>query len=363
MKKIRDFVVYSDDRFHSAFPSVVLRPDGELLCAFRRAPSQVFMYGAAKHRHTDANSYLVTVRSNDGGETWTKEPELMFAHPFGGSQDPCMVQLADNSLVCASYGWVVLSEETRVNIDKIVTHAGGTFAFMGGYILRSEDGGRSWLGPFTPMHVEGDKTMSVLGGPVPAYNRGEMIQLADGRLLWAVVANRSNRDRHAEEYLLSSSDRGETWEYVCPIATDDNVQFNETSLLETVDGDIIAFMRTADFDMKATFARSTDGGRSFGQWQDAGFIGVPLQAERLRDGRVFLVYGYRAEGPGVRAKLLKPDCSDITEAPEFIIRDDGGSWDLGYPWAVQLADGNILTVYYINIGDGTRHIAGSLIEI
>ncbi|MGI6519503.1 MAG: hypothetical protein ACOX2D_00010 [Fermentimonas sp.] len=32
------------------------------------------------------------VRSRDG-ETWTTEPELIYAHPFGGSQDPCLLRL------------------------------------------------------------------------------------------------------------------------------------------------------------------------------------------------------------------------------------------------------------------------------
>ena len=35
--KIKDLIVYQNERFYCAFPSVVCRPDGELLVAFRRA--------------------------------------------------------------------------------------------------------------------------------------------------------------------------------------------------------------------------------------------------------------------------------------------------------------------------------------
>src|SRR6185503_19619870 len=80
--------LYEDARFYSAFPSIVRRPDGELLVAFRRAPERrAFGEGVS---HTDPNSYLVLVRSKDAGKTWSHEPQLIHAHPFGGSQDPCM---------------------------------------------------------------------------------------------------------------------------------------------------------------------------------------------------------------------------------------------------------------------------------
>ena len=39
LRKVRDFVLYEDARFYAAFPSVVRRPDGELIVAFRRAPA------------------------------------------------------------------------------------------------------------------------------------------------------------------------------------------------------------------------------------------------------------------------------------------------------------------------------------
>jgi len=361
MKKLKDFVIYRDDKYYCAFPSLVLRKDGEILCAFRRAPNRMLLWGAPSYTHTDPNSYLVLVRSKDGGATWTSEPELIFAHPLGGSQDPCMLQLSDGSILCTSYGWALMSPKAEEEMDKTLTHP--RFAFLGGYLLRSEDGGKSWKGPFIPMHVPADQTLDALGNPCPAYNRGQPIQRKDGRVYWAVVANRSKGSRQSSVHLLASANRGETWEYICPVAEDDKVTFNETSLVETVGGDILAFMRTDHFEGKLAYARSTDGGKSFGPWQDGGFFGHPFQATRLKDGRIFLVYGYRREPYGIRAKLLNPEASDIVEAPELVIRDDGGNGDIGYPWSVQLPDGRILVAYYFNLANGTRFIAGSLIEV
>ncbi len=360
LKKIKDIIIYKDASYYSAFPSIVQRQDGELLCAFRRAPDRKALWGAPGYTHTDTNSYLVLVRSRDNGETWTKEPELIFAHPLGGSQDPCMVQLRDGSIVCTSYGWAQVPEQGFEKLKDANHH--GAYHFLGGYVLRSDDGGKTWKGPFVPIPIPGNQSIDALGRPVPAFNRGAMCQGKDGRLYWA-VAGRDGGSGPTQVHLMISSDRGETWSYSCPIAKDAKVLFNETSLIETKKGDLVAFMRTANIDDHLCYARSTDGGKSFEKWQDGGFKGHPFHAIHLKDGRILLVYGYRHEPFGIRARILDADCTNVATAPEFVLRTDGGNVDIGYPWAVQLPDGRVLVTYYFNIGDGTRHIAGTLLEL
>lgn len=358
--KAEDLVVYRDDKFYSAFPSIVRRPDGELLVAFRRAPERRRL-GEKHCSHTDANSQLVLVRSRDGGRSWSQEPELIFADPLGGSQDPCLVQLRDGTIVCTTYGWALVTAEYAATLAETLRH--GPFAFLGGNVLRSRDGGQSWEGPFRPPHVAADTTRGIFGQPVPAYNRGAMCEGRDGRLYWVVAANAGTSPRRTETHLLISSDRGETWRYACPVATDPKVTFNETSLYETPKGDLVAFLRTANFDDHAVVARSTDRGRSFRTWQDAGFQGHPHHALRLPDKRVLLVYGYRHKPFGIRARVLDAECTNVATAKEIILRDDGGNSDLGYPWATTLSRTRALVVYYFNVGDGTRHIAGTVLDV
>ena len=141
LRKLADLVIYQDDKFYSAFPSLVRRRDGELIVAFRRAPERRLL-GEKNISHTDPNSYLVQVRSHDGGQTWSREPELIYAHPFGGSQDPCLVQLRDGTLVCTSYGWALLNPDYAAQLAESLKH--GNFAFLGGWVLRSRNAGRSW---------------------------------------------------------------------------------------------------------------------------------------------------------------------------------------------------------------------------
>jgi hypothetical protein len=360
VRKVEDIIIYQDDKFYSAFPSIVRWPNGELIVAFRRAPERRAL-GEKGSTHTDPNSYLVLVRSHDNGKSWSQEPGLIYANPFGGSQDPCMVQLRDGTIVCTSYGWALVQPEVASQLDDSLRH--GNFAFLGGYVLQSKDGGRSWRGPFYPPPAGADSTETVFRKPVPAYNRGAMCQGKDGRLYWVVAANTGTKPRRTENHLLISTDKGETWKYSCPVATDPKVTFNEASLYETPKGDLVAFIRTANFDDHTVIARSTDNGRSFLPWQDAGFQGHPHHALRLPDKRVLLVYGYRHAPFGIRARVLNPECTDFATASEIILREDGGNGDLGYPWAAMISRKRALVVYYFNRGYGTRHIAGTILEM
>lgn len=362
MRKLENIVIYYDENFYAAFPSIVSSPSGELLVAFRRAPERR-KYFASQCSHCDPNSYLVLVRSCDLGRTWSAAPELIFAHPLGGSQDPCMVQLDDGTLIVTSYAWMLLPQEGIEHAESAAKHIvyGWTFTFLGGYLMRSRDNGRTWEGPIIPPQIENEATYFP-GISIPAMNRGAMIQARDGNLYWAVARSPKAKTSQTAIDLMISRDRGLTWEHAGLIAADDKVVFNETSLIETAGGDLIAFVRTADFDDHGVVVRSKDMGKSWEPWQDMGVIGHPYHALRLSDGRIYLIYGYRHQPFGIRARVLDPECTRF-DTEEIVLRDDGGNGDLGYPWSCVTADGRILSVYYFNKEDGTRHIAGTFLEI
>ena len=358
VRKIKDIVVYKDTTFFSSFPSVVKRPDGKIIVAFRRAPDRK-IFSEKYTNHVDPNSYLVKVQSDDG-ENWTSDPELIYAHPFGGSQGPCLLQLRDGTLLCMSYGWAYVRQEGIHNLRKPYSEAGGTIS-LGGYYVRSIDGGKTWIGPEYPPHIAPEINYDAMGRPRPAANRGALYEGKSGRIFWVVAAQYDSSGK-SSTHLITSDDKGHTWQYSCPVAVDEKASFNETSVYETPKGDIVAFLRTSKMDGQACISRSTDGGRSF-QWQKMGFQGYPLHALRLPDNRVLLTYGYRYKPFGIRARILNPECTDFAEAPEIVLRDDGGTTDIGYTWPVQLDDNRILVVYYFNKNDGTRYIAGTILEI
>jgi len=357
IEKVKDIVIYKDSQFHAAFPSVIKKTDGSYFLAFRRAPNRT-IFGERSSNHVDANSYLVSLESSDG-ENWSQNPKLIHAHPFGGSQDPCMIQLRDGTILCASYGWAAVREDGIENL-KEPYRANNGFVFLGGYLLRSVDGGETWSDPIYPPQLEAEDHFSALGEPLRTYNRGAMYEGKSGTIYW-IASARSSQERNTD-HLLTSEDKGLTWEYKSVVAEDSVGSFNEASIIETPAGDLVGFLRTADLDDQAYISRSTDGGQRF-SWQGMGFQGHPLNALQLPDDRVLLTYGYRHEPFGIRARILNAECTDFATSEEFIIRSDGGGFDLGYSWPVLLDDDRVLVVYYFNIDGGLRHIAGSILKI
>lgn len=361
VRKIRDVVIYEDARFHCAFPSVVKRKNGEIVVAFRRAPERK-IFGEKKTSHVDPNSYLVKVTSRDGVK-WDKEPSLIYAHAFGGSQDPCMLQLRDGTILVSSYGWAFVRPDGIPTLKAPVFEVVPGVVFLGGYVMRSTDGGKTWRGPHYPPHISPEVLNSATGEPLPAYNRGALYEGKSSRIFWVVAATDATEPRQkTSNHLLISDDKGLTWKYAAPVAVDEEASFNEASVYETPKGDIVAFLRTAGMGDQACIARSTNGGQSF-EWRSMGFQGHPLQAVRLPNNRVLLTYGYRHKPYGIRARILNAECTDFATAPEIVLRDDGGTTDIGYPWAVVLDKNKVLITYYFSVNGGPQHIAGTLLEI
>jgi hypothetical protein len=163
-------------------------------------------------------------------------------------------------------------------------------------------------------NADGDYSSTFrFGGHRWFYPRGYM--LPDGRMLCVMRSQRDPRgDMWTEVY--SSDDRGRTWQFLS---------------------------RVNDF-------------------------GSPGSLVVKKDGRLVMVYGYRLMPSGIRATVSED--GGRTWGPELIVRDDGGSWDLGYPNAWELDDGRIGTIYYFNSKDdpvqvngGVRHICRSIFSI
>jgi hypothetical protein len=93
--------------------------------------------------------------------------------------------------------------------------------------------------------------------------------------------------------------------------------------------------------------------------------GAPGDLVQMRDGRVACVYGYRVRPYGIRARISED--GGETWGGEIVLREDGGSWDLGYPRVIEHSPGRLLCIYYMNTSDdpvqmngGVRHIAQTI---
>ena len=113
---------------------------------------------------------------------------------------------------------------------------------------------------------------------------------------------------------------------------------------------------------------SDDGGRTWGFLSRVNDFGAPGSLTQLPDGRLVMVYGYRLAPSGIRAKVSED--GGKTWGQELIVRDDGGSWDLGYPNTWTTDDGKVGVIYYFNskddpiqAGGGVRHIVRSIFSV
>ena len=80
--------------------------------------------------------------------------------------------------------------------------------------------------------------------------------------------------------------------------------------------------------------------------KDSGKGGNPGTLNRLSDGRICMTYAFRNAPFGMRARISEDE--GLTWSEEVVLRNDGGSHDIGYPRTTLRSDGSLVTVYYYN---------------
>jgi hypothetical protein len=180
-------------------------------------------------------------------------------------------------------------------------------------------------------------------------------------------------------WVIRSFNGGNTWCSPIRIMSDENgkfsqlqgINYNETSLLHLGNGEILAMVRAdADFHTENEFmpvggvgdlctARSYDGGMSWTFSNRTGIWGQPGSISKLKNGNLLCTYGYRKAPFGVRACVSYDNGMSWDVKNEYILRDDCPTWDCGYPFTIELANGELYTVYYFVCEEGIRHICGT----
>lgn len=358
--------LYSDERFHAAFPSIVRLPDDSLRLAFRRGRDPRYFLGQEGGlwaSHLDPRSHLATLRLS-GSDLGVMEPIAVIPpDPEAAEQDASLHVLSDGRLALASFAYYpFLSAGSPLFVpgqaSGAATHAQArahliTYISWGGFLRFSDDGGTTF-GPhlYFPA-VPGDENPWYPRRSVfPCGVRGALAEQA-GELF---VAAYGGHGGPAGAHLFATTDGTDLRHRTC-MARDEEKQVHvqEPALLALEGGEFAVYCRSAGLDDRMITARSREGGQCFDAYVVHEARGHPVHPLRLSDGKVLLTYGYRHEPYGIRARLLDEPTA-IDDAAEFVVRDDGKGTDLGYPWAVEVADGRILVVYYWETPSGSRVI-------
>lgn len=225
---------------------------------------------------------------------------------------------------------------------------------------RSSDRGRTWE----------RREWEVAGvGGMWCFNRGTL--MADGTIVVGVYG--IDQEGLQRPCALRSADCGRTWRLHDLCAHAAGVPASEAAICETRAGRLTALVRgeSDPYDHRLLQLWSEDGGRTWSEPARTGIRGHPAHLMKLEDGRILCTHGYRRRPMGVRAVLSEDDSETWDTDNPVILRDDGGghsphrgegtgAGDVGYPVSIQLADGEVLTAYYITPADNVTHSAATI---
>lgn len=363
-------VVYRNENEFAAWPfynGLWRVSDGDLVFGFKIVPCIYSEAGEVHHDHLSVGKgHIVTMRSHDDGASWDSSTlqqvmDLSLSADdvvAGGRQDyrdEAPLDFTDPDVLVMSGA-----------LPALFTPQSRT------WLRVSSDGGRSWRRPI----------ILPMSGLPSLTGHGSETTRPDGVNLLCLMT--VTRDGWTRRPLVYASPDGHQWHFLSfmtPI-TDDGASVSDKQgsprfgahryvyprPLQLSDGRVIASIRCQRDPtgiLWTEILESEDGGRTWRFLSRVNDFGAPGDIKELSDGRIICVYGYRKAPFGVRYRVSED--GGRTWGTEIVLRDDGASWDVGYPRVIEIAPGKCLAGYYINLksdttkaGGGVRHVARTI---
>ncbi len=354
-QKPRSTVIQRADKGNIVIgPNIYLVDDGDLIVTF---PHMEYLSDAVS---TVTDTFVM--RSSDGGASWTRSKQL--PADFFEREDHYWraLRLPDGTLLRnGSYGWEnfpdtpekrkELTDQGYYLFTPEQANAADTISIIHRvWMCRSRDNGKTWQKREIdfPMFIP---HLAAYGDPIVTRD-GTFISPMWGRF------DLETEPRNVSSLALRTSDAGESWSFATIAQAGqgpDDFAFNETSITQASNGDIVAVMRTTA-QIELWGAVSSDDGKTWSQPFDTGMRGSTPAVVTTTDGLVVAVYSRREHTSARNDGLGWPR----TGMYACVSRDHGQSWDAqhqvmlldagtetldGYPTAVPLPDGSVYTVY------------------
>ena len=312
---------------------------------------------------------MITVRSKDRGRTWNGDnPVINMMDRRSGdtsesSEDWAPVDYLDKNVLISNFGQDFGKPEARTYI-QISRNSGDTWSarsFLPLEGLTSLTGLNSSL-----VRPDGRCLLFMFESAENGWNRRPLVYGSlDGgtefRFMSFITPEHDSMGQAAGDWKTSYAFGGHRWFYPR------GYMLPSGRILCT-----LRCQRDPRGTMWTELYKSDDGGRTWGFVSRVNDWGAPGSLVRMSDGRLVVVYGYRLKNYGIRATVSEDEGK--TWSSELIIRDDGGSWDVGYPNAFEVEPGKIGAIYYFNSKNdpmqvqggsrgGVRHIARSIFTV
>jgi len=346
---VRHVVVYAENGRFAGWPANhgIWSWGDEILVGFSRGYYKD--RGPFHHIDKEKPEEFLLARSRDGGATWSIEtpqpPGALIGTPGmrhgllpRGAVDERPADLDTPINFTHSDFALTLRMENKDN---------GTSRFFFTY-----DRGKTWHGPFR----------------LPRFGqKGVMARtdyIVDGPAECSLFLTASKADGHeGRPFCAKTTDGGLNWHFLSFIGAEPSGYAIMPSTARISAAELVTTIRCAEPPKSWIDAyASHDNGRTWSflarPEPDAG-EGNPPSLLRLPDGRLCLIYGYRAQPFGIRARLSGDRGRSWGDA--IALRDDGGGRDLGYVRSVLRTDGKVVAVYYYQDRSGpTRYLAATI---
>jgi hypothetical protein len=299
------------------FPAAELLRNGDVVVVYYDSPDHVSQAGR-----------IAMVRSRDHGRTWSAPTVVIDGSR--DERDPNIVETARGT-------WLV---------SYFQADAGRRPSSLGVFVIRSEDGGRTWSAPI--------EVGTTLDG---AATSAKIVRLDDGDLLLPLYGASAGATG-ASATVVRSSDDGRTWssdsETIIAAAMP-GVSFVEPAVVSLGRGRLLAMIGSEGGEGAAHESYSLDNGRT---WSPPARTALMAQASDLLaivDGERTTVVHTWGDVSG-RFGSSRPAVMQVTEFRDFPharstseprLLHQGHCWsDEGYPSSIPLAERLVFTVYY-----------------
>ena len=302
--------------------------------------------------HIDPFGKSVCFTSEDDGRTWSA-PLIVNDSPVD-DRDTGLTALGNGRALMTWFASDIrASFADKSKIGRVTRRFRMDFAPV--FSTWDEETVAKHVGFFTRIREASGEWGSCRYAPVSAPHGA--IKLKNGSLLYLGNVSRRAAEEAAGAFkpgeiaAAVSDDEGATWRLVgkVPCGLVDTVgknydwdgNFCEAHVVELPSGELLgAIRRDEDFSMFLT--RSADGGAT---WSTPQFLapGAPPSLMLHSSGTLVLSYSWRKEKDfGQRIRFSTDGGRNWSD--EWVLRDDGPDYDLGYPSSAELADSPIYTV-------------------
>ena len=343
---VKNLVVYRESGRYAGWPANhgIWSWGNEIVVGFE---SGYFHFSETRHSiDWDRPAQHLLARSKDGGETWSIE------HPESLKPPP-------NAAVAKVH--TELGGKEATDCPGFIDFTNPGFAFT----LRMEDvnagpsrfyysydRAKTWQGPFR-LPDFGQKGIAA---------RTDYLVNGTHDMTAMLTAAKSN-GREGRVICVRTEDGGKSWRmlgFVGPEPEETDFAIMPSSVRLSSNSILTAVRHKASIELY----RSDDDGSN---WRSLGrpvpntgvHSGNPPYLLRLKDGRLAITYGFRSEPFGIRTVVSSDEGKTWSEP--ITLRQDGGTWDLGYTRSAVRPDGKVVTVYYFNDRKDAERFIGATI--